>query len=78
MAQLNESMTAKQSKLLDDVSFEFKIKNDAHLSRELQVAPPVVSKIRNGTLPIGANMILRLHERFGLPVKKIRAALAED
>lgn len=69
-------MGNKQRDLLLWVMSENGIKNYAHLSRALGVAPPVVSKHINGELRIGDNMILRLHETFGLPVAKIRAALA--
>jgi plasmid maintenance system antidote protein VapI len=38
------------------------LKNDAALARLIDVAPPVISKIRSGRLPVGPSMILKLHE----------------
>ena len=70
-----ETMGNKQHDLLLWVMSENGIKNYAHLSRALGVAPPVISKHINGELRIGDNMILRLHETFGVSVARIRAAL---
>lgn len=58
--------------LLDHLLTEHKLKNDAELSRVLEVGPPVVSKIRHGRLPVTATLILRMHEKLGVPVKTIR------
>lgn len=69
-------MGEKQHSLLLWVMAEKGIKNYAHLSRALGVAPPVISKHINGDLAIGDNMILRLHETFGVPVAYMRTALA--
>lgn len=74
-AEKNVVMGEKQHSLLLWVMGHNEIKNYAHLSRALGVAPPVISKHINGELPIGDNMILRLHETFGVPVAEIRAAL---
>lgn len=71
----NVVMGEKQHSLLLRVMAENRIKNYAHLSRALGVAPPVISKHINGDLAIGDNMILRLHETFGVPVADIRTAL---
>ncbi len=46
--------------------------NDAHLSYRLHVQAPVISKLRHGSLEVGATLILRAHEEFGLPVAQIR------
>jgi hypothetical protein len=50
-------------------------KNDAELARTLEVAPPVISKIRHHRLLVGATLILHLHERFGLNVAEMRAQM---
>lgn len=61
--------------LFDDVMELHKLSSDAKLSRFLNVAPPVISKMRRGTLTLGPSMILSLHERAGFPVAYIRKAL---
>ena len=52
------------------------LRNDAELSRLLGVAPPTISKIRSGKSGFSAAIVLRIHERFGLPVAELRALLA--
>ena len=53
-------------------------KNDAALARALEVAPPVISKIRHGRLPIGASLLIRMHEVFDVSIGELkRIARAE-
>src|SRR5471032_844172 len=54
-------------RLLDTLIERYELKNDAGLSRALEVAPPCISKIRRGSTPLSAEMMLRIHERFELP-----------
>jgi plasmid maintenance system antidote protein VapI len=63
-------------KLLDAIKAQHDIKNDAALARDMDVAPPVISKLRNGGLELGATYILRMHETFGMPVTEIRDLIA--
>lgn len=51
-----------------------RLRNDAALSRRLQVAPPVISKIRNHQLPIGATLLINAHEESGLSIKELKQA----
>jgi plasmid maintenance system antidote protein VapI len=53
------------------------LKNDAALSRMLEVAPPVISKIRHRRLPVGASMLIRLHEVSDLSVAELRELLGD-
>ncbi len=62
---------------LDHISKTLRLKNDAALSRALQVAPPVISKIRNGRISFGPSMVIRAHEITGLPVRSIKDLLGE-
>lgn len=62
-------------KLLDAVKERYNVKNDAELSRRLDVPPPTISKIRNGNINVSSDMILRIHETFDMPVKDIRSLL---
>lgn len=59
--------------LLNRVINEKLLKNDAALSRLLEVAPPVVSKLRRGKLTVGPSIILTLVELGGIPLADIRA-----
>lgn len=63
--------------LLDALIERMKLKNDASLSRLLEVAPPVISKIRHRRLPVGASILIRMHEVTGLSVKELRELLGD-
>ena len=63
--------------LLNAMLEKLKLKNDAALSRALEVAPPVISKIRHRRLPVGASMLIRMHEVSELPVAELRALLGD-
>lgn len=60
-----------QNKLLDEVKSQCGLKNDAALSRALEVAPPVISKIRHGTLDIGATMIVKIMRLTAMSIMEV-------
>jgi len=62
-------------KLLDTIKERYSVKNDAELSRLLKTKAPTISKIRSGKVSVSADMILRIHETFEMPVKEIRELL---
>jgi plasmid maintenance system antidote protein VapI len=62
--------------LLDEIIRKLDLKNDAALSRVLEVAPPVISKIRHNTLPIGATILIRMHEVTHFSIRELREMLA--
>lgn len=64
-------------RLLDTLRDNLKLKNDAALCRFLEVAPPIVSKIRHGRLPVGASLLIRMHEASGLGIKDLRYLLGD-
>lgn len=57
---------------LEYLLIELDLKNDAALARALEVAPPVISKMRHGTLQLGPSLILFIHEKYGFTVSLIR------
>ncbi len=69
---------SNENALLDAAIDHVGCKNDAGLSRALGVAPPVVSKIRHGKLPVGATLILTLHEVIGIPLATIRSFIPRE
>jgi hypothetical protein len=62
-------------KVLDAIIARLQLKNDAALSRALAVAPPVISKIRHRTLPIGATILLRMHEISDFSIRELKALM---
>jgi len=65
-----------RNNLLDEVMYKMHLKNDAALAKLLEVAPPVISKIRHGTLPIGATIALNIHESTGMSFDLIKGILS--
>ena len=64
------------NRLLDTLIENLRLKNDAALSRALEVAPPVISKIRHNTLPIGATILIRMHEISDFSIRELRELMA--
>ena len=65
------------NRLLDALIHKLRLKNDAALSRALDVNPPVLSKIRHGTLPVGASLIIRMQDVSNFSLKKVRALMGD-
>lgn len=55
-----------------------RLRNDADLSRYIGVTAPTVSKIRAGKLGVSPAILLRLHEKFGIPVAELRRLLDQE
>ncbi|MBC3906245.1 hypothetical protein H8L47_01555 [Undibacterium sp. NL8W] len=65
-----------QNNLLDHAIKSAGLKNDAGLARMLEVAPPVISKIRHKHLPVGATLAVAITEETDLSIADIAAILA--
>lgn len=65
------------NRLLDSLLKKLELRNDAGLSRALAVEPPVISKIRHHRLPVGASMLIRMHEVSDLSIKELRTLLGD-
>jgi hypothetical protein len=63
--------------LLDILLGKMSLKNDAALSRVLEVAPPVISKIRHRRLPVGASLLIRMHEVTGMSIRDLRDLMGD-
>lgn len=59
------------NRLLDAVLSKLHLKNDAAMARALGVTPPVLSKVRHRRLPVGAGLILQIHETAMFSVDEI-------
>lgn len=76
--EITEVDINKANATLDKLTNRLKLKNDAALSRALQVAPPVISKIRHGSLPFGVSLVVRAHEITGIPVRDLKKWLGQE
>ncbi len=63
--------------LLGTLITRLNLKNDAALSRALEVAPPVISKIRHRRLPVGASLLIRMHEVSSLSISELRSLMGD-
>jgi hypothetical protein len=63
--------------LLASLIGKLNLKNDAALSRALEVAPPVISKIRHRRLPVGASLLIRMHEVSNLSISDLRGLMGD-
>lgn len=75
MTTVPETAIYTPDNLLDAIIAKLQLKNDAALSRALEVAPPVISKIRHRTLPIGATILLRMHEVSDFSIRELKALM---
>ncbi|SNS27565.1 hypothetical protein SAMN06265795_10212 [Noviherbaspirillum humi] len=69
--------TYDPNRLLDTLREKMRLKNDAALSRALEVAPPVISKIRHKRLPVGASLLIRMHEVSDLSIRELRDLMGD-
>src|SRR4051794_5253049 len=75
--ELTSQVTYNPDNLLDSLIERLNLKNDAALSRALEVAPPVISKIRHRRLPVGASLLIRMHEVTDLSIKELRTLMGD-
>lgn len=69
--------TYDPNKLLDALIKRMNLKNDAAISRTLEVAPPVISKIRHGRLPVGASLLITMHEVSEIKISELRNLMGD-
>jgi hypothetical protein len=76
-SRLTDQLAYDPNNLLDALIEKLSLKNDAALSRALEVAPPVISKIRHRRLPVGASLLIRMHEVSDLSIKDLRILMGD-
>lgn len=75
--KLDDQVTYDPNRLLDAFIKKFALKNDVALARHLEVAPPVISKIRHRSSPIGASLLIRMHDISGLTIAELRDLMGD-
>ena len=63
--------------LLDALAKRLQLNNDHALSRKLKVTQQVISNIRRGTFPVGASMLLWMHEASGISIDELRRLMGD-
>jgi hypothetical protein len=69
--------TYNPNALLDALMQKLGAKNDAALARAMELAPPVLSKIRHHRLSVGASFLVTAHELTGMSVRDLRALMGD-
>jgi hypothetical protein len=64
-------------KLLDFILEKFEIVSDYRLAKELKVLPPCLCKARKND-KISAELILSIHDRFGMSIAEIKSFLKKE
>lgn len=59
--------------LIDTIIEVMSLRNDAALARKLEIPPPVISKLRNKRIPIGAAFLITAHEASGIAIREMKA-----
>lgn len=62
-----------ENALLDHAAGLLGTMNDAQLCRALGVPAPVISKVRHARLPVGAALVIKIHEATGMSVAEIKS-----
>ncbi|HVL75974.1 MAG TPA: hypothetical protein VM406_08150 [Noviherbaspirillum sp.] len=76
-AEQQQQFQYDPNNLLESLIERLNLKNDAALSRALEVAPPLISKIRHRRLPVGASLLIRMHEVSQLSIKDLRELMGD-
>ena len=75
--KLNQQVTYDPNRLLDSLITKMGLKNDVALARALEVAPPVISSIRHHRLPVGASLLISMHEVSDLTIGELRGLMGD-
>jgi plasmid maintenance system antidote protein VapI len=63
--------------LLKTLLVRLNLKSNAALCRILEIAPPLISKIRHGKLAVSAPLLIRMHEVSGLSIRELRDMMGD-
>jgi hypothetical protein len=75
--KVSEPRKYDPDQLLASLIGKLNLKNDAALSRALEVSPPVISKIRHRRLPVTASLLIRMHEVSTLSISDLRHLMGD-
>lgn len=67
-----EPIEASPECLFEYLMIEHGVKSMSQLAAELECDVAYLYKVRAGKLPMSANLILRIHEQYGMGVQEIR------
>lgn len=62
-------------KLFDHIKETYSIKNDRTLAKELGLSHPTVSRIQSGKARVTAEIMIAIHEKYGMSIADIKAMI---
>ncbi|HTD05261.1 hypothetical protein [Undibacterium sp.] len=81
MKSLRTSVFGKTSydpnRLLNTIKEKLQLRNDAALSKVLAVSRPLIWEIRRHTVPVGAWLLMRMHEVSQLSIEELRILMGD-
>jgi len=69
-----EKIRKPAHRLFDFLIKNYRLKNDHALADALDVVPSAISKVRAGR-PVTASLILKVHEKYEIPIRDIKVLL---
>ena len=63
--------------LLDTLCVLLMLKTDKELAKALEIGPSMLSKIRCRRIPVGATVLIRMHEVSGLTIAELRKLMGD-
>lgn len=64
-------------KLLDYLIKNYGFKNDRAIALNMAISIGTMSKVRTGKLKPSASFIIKIHEKFGIPIAEIKSLINE-
>lgn len=77
IAENDNDSRYEPNNLLDELRLRLNLKNDSALSTVLEVGRPIISRIRHHRLPVGAAVLIRMHETSGLSIAELRDLMGD-
>lgn len=74
---LKDELSYDPNNLFDSIIESMNLKNDAQLAKVLEVAPPVISKIRHRRIPVGASLLIQMHEVTNRSIAELRKMMGD-
>lgn len=72
-----EDLEYDPNNLFNTLIKQLNLKNDAALAKLLDISPPVISKVRHRSIPVGATLLIRMHEISDVSIKDLRGLMGD-
>lgn len=77
IAGVQHTLQYSQARLLDALLVHFGLRRDSHLAEKLGMPRPMICKLRKSKIPVGAAVLIRIHEISGLGIRELRTILGD-